>query len=250
MSKPILLDELSHPQIQRLVDGGMDMVMLPVGAVEQHSLHLPLNVDFLIAQEIARATSALTGVPVLPALPYGHSSNHRGFHGNYSLRPETFQKIVEEMSDWMHADGFRKVLFVNGNLPNQFPIQSAIANIGSKHADMKLKSLNWWDINAEMRNWFSTDESYGRCHANVAETSLMLHLRADLVDMSKTYPMPGKGVRPFWHYPHAMVSRDGHQGDPSKATAEMGKKMFDLAVTSLAQQVTASLTESAPDLGR
>src|SRR5665213_3344984 len=197
MSKPILLDELSHPQIQRLVDGGMDMVMLPVGAVEQHSLHLPLNVDFLIAQEIARATSALTGVPVLPALPYGHSSNHRGFHGIYSLRPETFQKIVEEMSDW-----------------------------------------------------FSTDESFGRCHANVAETSLMLHLRADLVDMSKTYPMPGKRVRPFWHYPHSMVPRDGHQGDPSKATAEMGKKMFDLAVTSLAQQVTASLTESAPDLGR
>ena len=76
--KPILLDELRHPQVKSLISRGMEMVMLPVGAVEQHSLHLPLNVDFLLAQEIARGVSALTGVPVLPAIPYGHSSNHRG----------------------------------------------------------------------------------------------------------------------------------------------------------------------------
>ena len=250
MSKPVLLDELSHDAIRRLTEGGMDMVMLPIGAVEQHSLHLPLNVDYLLAQAIARGVSALTGVPVLPAVPYGHSSNHRGFHGTYSLRPETFQRIIEELCDWMHADGFRKVLFVNGNLPNQFPIQCAIANLGSRHPDMRLRSVNWWDINPDLRNWFSTDESFGRCHANVAETSLMLHLRPDLVDMSKTYAMPGKGVRPFWHYPHAMVSRDGHQGDPSKATAERGKAMFDLAVESLADQVRKARNEGAPDLGR
>lgn len=249
MSKPVLLDELSHPQIRALIEGGMRMVMLPVGAVEQHSLHLPLNVDYLLAQEIARGVSGITGVPVLPALPYGHSSNHRGFHGNYSLRPETFQKLIEEMCDWMYADGFRRVLFVNGNLPNQFPIQGAIANVGAKYADMRLKMLSWWDINADLRNWFSTDESFGRCHANVAETSLMLHLRPDLVDLSKTYPMPGKGARPFWHYPHSLVSRDGHQGDPSKSTPALGKKMFELAVSSLAEQVNAALTETPPDLG-
>jgi creatinine amidohydrolase len=249
MAKPVLLDEMSHPQVRRLVDGGMDMVMLPVGAVEQHSLHLPLNVDFLLAQEIARGASAATGVPVLPALAYGHSSNHRGFAGTYSLRPETLQRVVEELCDWMYADGFRKVLFVNGNLPNQFPIQSAFANVGTRHAEMRLRFLSWWDIDPELRNWFVTDESFGRCHANVAETSLMLHLRPDLVDMSKTYPMPGKGLRPFWHYPHAMVSRDGHQGDPSKATPELGKTMFDRAVASLAEQVSKARAEPAPDLG-
>jgi creatinine amidohydrolase len=249
-NKPLLLDELSHPQVKALLDGGMDMVILPVGAVEQHSLHLPLNVDYLLAQELARAVSAVTGVPVLPALPYGHSSNHRGFHGNYSLRPDTFQKVVEELCDWMHAEGFRRVLFLNGNLPNQFPLQCAIANVGTRYGDLRLRALNWWDINPELRAWFATDESFGRCHANVAETALMLHLRPDLVDMSKTYPMPGKGVRPFFHYPHAAVSRDGHQGDPSQATAEMGRRMFELAVSSLSDQVKAALTESASDLER
>jgi creatinine amidohydrolase len=86
------------------------------------------------------------------------------------------------------------VLFLNGNLPNQFPLQCAIANVGTRYADMRLRALNWWDINPEVRAWFATDESFGRCHVNVAETALMLHLRPDLVDMSKTYAMPGKGV--------------------------------------------------------
>lgn len=248
MDKPLLLDELSHPQVNALIAGGMNMAMLPVGAVEQHSLHLPLNVDYFLAQQIAGGVSAATGVPVLPALPYGHSANHTGFPGTFSLRPETFQKVIEELCDWSYGMGLRKLLFVNGNLPNQFPLQCAIANVMLKHPDFRLRAMNWWDINAELRNWFGTDESFGRCHGNVAETALMLHLRPDLVDMAKTYPMPGKGKRLFFHYPHAAVSRDGHQGDPTSATAEMGAQMFRLAVAGLAEQVRAALAETAPAL--
>jgi creatinine amidohydrolase len=248
-SKAVVLDELCHPAVKQLVDGGMDMAILPVGAVEQHSLHLPLNVDYLIVDEIARGASARTGVPVLTPLPYGHSSNHRGFPGTFSLRPETLQRVVEELCDWIHDTGFRRLVFLNGNLPNQYPLQCAIANVGSKHPDLRLRSLNWWDIDAELRAWFADDESYGRCHANVAETAMMLHLRPDLVDMSKAYDMPGHGERPFFHYPHAAVSRDGHQGDPTRATPEMGRRMFDHAVEVLAGQLATALAERAPDLG-
>lgn len=246
MEAAILLDELSHPQVKALLDGGMDMVIIPVGAVEQHSLHLPLNVDYFLATEIAKAVSARTGVPLLPALPYGHSSNHAGFPGTFSLRPETFQRVVEELCDWVHACSFRKVLFLNGNLPNQFPLQCAIANCVTRHPDFRMRAMNWWDIHPEVREWFTTDESFGRCHGNVAETALMLHLRPDLVDMGKAYPMPGKGVRPFFHYPHALVSKDGHQGDPSKATAEMGARFMQLAVETLARQVGEARAEEAP----
>lgn len=247
-AKPVVLDELTHPAVKRLIEGGVDMAILPVGAVEQHSLHLPLNVDYVLADEIARGVSARTGVPVLPPLQYGHSSNHRGFPGTFSLRPETFQRVVEELCDWIYDMGFRRLLFLNGNLPNQYPLQCAIANLGGKYADFRLRALNWWDIDAELRTWFGTDESFGRCHANIAETALMLHLRPGQVDMSKTYSMPGKGERLFFHYPHAAVSRDGHQGDPTQATPEMGKRMFDHAVQKLADQVSTALKERAPDL--
>jgi creatinine amidohydrolase len=246
MTKPVLLDELAHPQVKALIEAGMDMVMLPVGAVEQHSLHLPLNVDYLLAGEIARGVSAETGVPVLPALPYGHSSNHIDFPGTFSLRPETFQRIAEELAEWVYICGFRKLLFINGNLPNQFPLQGAIANSVTKHRDFRLRTLNWWDIHPEIREWFTTDESFGRCHGNVAETALMLHLRPDLVEMEKAYPMPGKGERPFFHYPHTLVSKDGHQGDPTKATAEMGARFFRLAVEALSAQLHQAVREPLP----
>jgi creatinine amidohydrolase len=246
MSKPVIFDELSHPQVKHLIESGMNMAILPVGAVEQHSLHLPLNVDYLIAREIALRVSAATGVPMLPALPFGHSSNHTGFSGTLSLKPETFQKVIEELCDWIYSTGFRKLLFLNGNLPNQFPLASAITNTIVKYPDFRLRAMNWWDITPELRAWFSADESFGRCHGNIAETALMLHLRKDLVDMSQTYAMEGKGVRPFFHYPHAAVSRDGHQGDPTKATPELGEKMMRVAVDSLAQQVKAALTEEPP----
>jgi creatinine amidohydrolase len=121
----------------------MDMVILPVGAVEQHSLHLPLNVDYLLPDQIARAVSAETGVPVMPPIPYGHSSNHAGFPGTFSLRPETLQLVVEELCGWVYDCGFRKVLFLNGNLPNQFPLQCAVINLITKHPDFRLRTLNW-----------------------------------------------------------------------------------------------------------
>lgn len=248
-SNAVVLDELSHPAVKHLVDSGMDMVILPVGAVEQHSLHLPLNVDYVIVDEIARAASSRTGVPVLTPLPYGHSSNHRGFPGTFSLRPETFQRIVEELCDWIYDTGFRRLLILNGNLPNQFPLQCAIANVGGKYRDLRLRALNWWDIDAELRGWFANDESFGRCHANLAETAMMLHLRPRLVDMSKAYDMPGHGERPFFHYPHAAVSRDGHQGDPTPATPEMGRRMFDHAADKLAALLESALVERVPDLG-
>ena len=58
--------------------------------------------------------------------------------------------------------------------------------------------------------------------------------------------MVGQGLQPYFHYPHTAVSRDGHQGDPSTATAEAGKRYFEMAVTSLAEQVSKALVETVP----
>ena len=54
--------------------------------------------------------------------------------------------MVEELAEWVYICGFRRLLFINGNLPNQFPLQSAIANSVTKHRDFRLRTLNWWDI--------------------------------------------------------------------------------------------------------
>lgn len=237
---------MTFRQLDELVKSGRDMVILPVGAVEQHSLHMPLCVDYVIADEIGRAVSAQTGIAMLPTLPYGSSANHRGFAGTFSLKPQTLQLILEELTDWIYETGFRRLVFLNGNLPNQYPMHCAVPNIGQRYPDLLVRVLNWWEVNSEVREWAVADESYGRIHAAQAETSIFMHLRPDLVNLSKAYPLPGKGKRLFFHYPHICVSETGHQGDPTKANAEEGKRMFDKVIASLSAMLSAAEKETAP----
>ena len=246
--KPVLVDQMTLRELEDFVKAGNDMVILPVGAVEQHSLHMPLNVDYVVADEIGKAVSARTGVAMLPTIAYGCSANHRGFAGTFSLKPQTMMLILEELAGWAYKSGFRRLIFLNGNMPNQFPMQCAVPNIGELYPDLMVRPLNWWDINNEVRDLVYADESYGRIHAAAAETSLFMHLRPELVDLSKAYPLPGKGVRFFFHYPHICVSKTGHQGDPTKANAEDGKRIFDKVVAALSAMIVAAKTEEAPYL--
>ena len=77
--KPIIYEELTAVQVKEMIDGGMDMAIMPIGATEQHGPHLPLNVDTLIPDRMAREVSAESGIPVFPSFAYGQSSSHAGF---------------------------------------------------------------------------------------------------------------------------------------------------------------------------
>ena len=170
---------------RELVENGMDMVIMPTGATEQHGPHLPMNVDYLVAYRIALGVSERTGVPVLPPLPIGHSSGHEGIPGTLSLSPETFQKVVEEIAEGVYTTGFRRLLFLNGHLPNIHPLNCAAVNLRVRHPDFKLQALSWWDITPGIQKKFYGDESYGIPHGNIVETSIMRYFRDDLVDMTK-----------------------------------------------------------------
>lgn len=244
--KPVIFDELSAPAAQALIDGGMRMAIFPTGATEQHGPHLPLNVDYLCAYKIALGVSEQTGIPVFPALPFGHSGGHAGLPATLSLRPETFQKVVEELCEWAYDTGFRRILFLNGHLPNIAPLQCAIVNLRVKHTDFSLKALSWWDITSELQKKMYGDSSYGFPHGNIVETSMMRYFRDDLVDMSKATPTEGQGKTMFFYYLLRQLSPTGHMGDPSKSTVELGKQLYQMAVEGLVPQVKAALNEEAP----
>lgn len=246
--KPVIFDEMTHAEVSALIERGMTMAIMPTGATEQHGLHLPLLVDYFLAHRIALGVSTNTGIPVFPPLPFGHSGNHSGFPATLSLRPETFQQVAEEICEWAYDTGFRKLLFLSGNLPNVPPLQSAIVNVLRRTPDMQIRAMNWWDITPELQAMFYGDESYGRCHGNIVETAIMRYFRDDLVKMDKSYAHPGKGVRLFFHYMHKDVSRDGHQGDPTGATPELGERIYRMAVDGLSEQVKRALVETKPDL--
>ena len=246
--KPIVYDELSWMAARDLVEGGMDMAIMPTGATEQHGPHLPMNVDYLVAYRIALGVSERTGVPVLPPLPVGHSGGHDGIPGTVSLSPETFQKVVEEIAEGLYATGFRRLLFLNGHLPNIHPLNCAAVNLRVRHPDFKIQALSWWDITPEIQKKFYGDESFGIPHGNIVETSIMRYFRDDLVDMTKAKKVGGRGKKLFFYYLLRQVSLSGHGGDPSEATVELGENLYRMAVDGLAPQIEKALTEEPPEL--
>ena len=246
MSKPIRFDELNRVSLERLIDAGMKTAILPTGSIEQHGPHLPIKLDYMCAEAIALGASARTGIPVLPALPFGHSGGHSGFKGVLSLRPETFQKVIEEIAEWVYDNGFRQLVFLNGHLPNIYPLMSAVVNLMRAHDDFQLKALNWWDITPELTKMMMVDARFGLPHANNVETALMRYLRDDLVDMDVAAPVDGEGKKLFFAYLIRKITPTGTLGDPRGATREIGERIYTLAVEALAEQLQKARSEVPP----
>ena len=106
-NKEILWEELSWKAIKRLTKS-MKMVIVPIGACEQHGPHLPLAVDTIDCYEVAKRVSARTGVPVIPPVTYGCSQSHGDFPGTLSIRPETMMRMICDIVEWLYRSGIGK----------------------------------------------------------------------------------------------------------------------------------------------
>lgn len=244
--KAVRWDELSWRELAALRGGGMDLAILPVGATEQHGLHLPTGVDSLSAAAVAEGVSALTGIPVLPTLPYGCSLGHsRKWPGTLSLRPETLARLVLEIADWVRASGFTRLLVLNGHVTNWAPLRCALENIRADLPDMRIALRSIWQISGKAAALYEYDGG-ANWHANDAETSLMLHLRPDLVDMAAAVDEPDRASCCFFSYTVDRESVTGTVGRPSAADADFGRRVLETCVTALAAQLRAALTENTP----
>ena len=111
---PLILETLTWPAVQALVEGGETLCLLPVGATEQHGRHLPLCTDSEIATAICRAVSEHTGVPVLPTLTISSSHAHSTkWPGTLSYPPTMVIAMVVELWRWIAAAGLRRLLILN-----------------------------------------------------------------------------------------------------------------------------------------
>jgi creatinine amidohydrolase len=243
---PVKWEEQSWQQIAQIRDAGIDMVILPVGATEQHGLHLPTGVDTLSAVAIAEGVSAQTGIPVLPALAYGCSLGHsKKWPGTLPLRPETLAKVVCELAEWIYSAGFTRMLILNGHVTNFAPLRCGLENIRTDIPEMKISLRSLWELTQEVNDFYLQDAG-DNWHANNAETSLMLHLRPDLVEMDKAEDEPNRSEDCFFSYTVDKESVCGGVGNPSEGTESQGKFILDSCVKNLATMLEAALTEEAP----
>ncbi len=247
--RPVLLGERSWPEIADLVERE-PLVILPVGAVEQHGPHLPLLVDAIQVEAIAHAASARTGVPVAPTFTYSSSQGHSTlFPGTMALSPTTTTTALAELCDWLVNAGFRKLLVLNGHVGNGGPIWNALDIAQFRlPRDVQLHGMSWWDLTPELWKLVTSDcpEADWLFHANWGETSLMLHLRPDLVRMDRA--VDHDDVPYAFTYDMAKFSPSGVVGRrTTEATAADGERIFDAAVDALVERLGRMTAETMPE---
>lgn len=120
-----------------------DRCVLPIGSIEQHA-HLSLAVDAILADRVAAEAAEPLGVPVFPVMPYGLAPYFMAYPGTVTLRVPTLLAVVGDILDSLHAQGFRRVLIVNGHGGNN-PVDTFCREwVSAKPAGMRVRFHNWW----------------------------------------------------------------------------------------------------------
>jgi len=237
--------DLTWEGIGALRENGVDMVMLPVGSTEQHGPHLPLNVDTVLAEAVADAVSTATGVPVLPALPFGCALGHtRHWPGTLSLTPATLTQVVCEILDDVIAYGFTRILILSGHNTNAAPLRCALETLRQKHPTLKVAQKHVMEASRRCKDAYLADaEDF---HANAAETALIMHLHPELVVRDRIFDDPDRTADLVFSYTVPYTSKAGHTGRPTDATREIGSELFEMLVEDWTNLVRRAMVEEPP----
>jgi creatinine amidohydrolase len=223
------------------------IVVLPVGATEQHGSHLATGTDTQLAEAVSVAAAGRTGDLVLPALSYGCSLGHTShWPGTISLLPATMAAMIVEIGRWVHASGFRKLVLVNGHATNGPPCQSALLQLRHELPDLRPRFVSLFDLTPEIAARYTEDAP--DFHANEAETSMLLHLTPEAVKIDAAFDEPDRTVGRVLLYPMPAVTASGVVGTPSAATAERGRELFEALVGAVVDLLTAARAELDPEL--
>ncbi len=245
---PVLLESLAWPEIAELREKNGGLLLLPLGATEQHGPHLPVAMDTLLAEAVCRAVSEKTGVPVMSALRYTVSQGHTAkWPGTFSLRHETFISVLNELADWAVATGWRRLLLVNSHFGNDASARVAVDQIRLRRlGKIQIGLRHVFQLRPEIQATYFSDAA--DLHANAAETSLMLHLHPEWVhlDRLKSSDDPDRTCEGIFSYPVAQTSLNGVTGSPSLASAEQGKHLFEQMVAALTEDVQRAIHETPP----
>ncbi|NKB66334.1 MAG: creatininase family protein [Candidatus Latescibacteria bacterium] len=237
-------NRLTWPEMNEAI-GMQKLIVLPTGSTEQHGRHLPLDTDVFLSEEVCLEVGrrAPDKVLVLPPIAYGLNRHHIDFPGTIHIEPETFIAFCLNITKSVAYHGFEKILLVNGHGSNG-PLVDLIARRTVLETESLCFAAGYFTF--LMEAFEKVREAEVIAHADEFETSLYLHLAGDRVQMDKAEKgddRPGKYLssdstgpvrfNDYW----GRWSQLGVHGDPTVATAEKGKIIFEAAVTGLLELV-------------
>ncbi|MHA1594373.1 MAG: creatininase family protein, partial [Candidatus Baldrarchaeia archaeon] len=208
--------------------GRFDKAVLAIGSTEYHGEHLPYGTDTLVAEHLAEAVAErVEGLLVLPPLPLGMSHHYASFPLALSLSTETLMRVLWEVFESLLRHGIKRLLIINGHDGNIPAIEAATREFRVKHPEMKIAVLEaWWKTAADLLPEETFEAWGGLGHGGEGETSMMLAVAPELVEMSHArgvIPELPAHVEVKWRFEE--LTPYGVTGDPTKATAEKGRKM-------------------------
>jgi creatinine amidohydrolase len=224
------------------------IVIVPVGAMEQHGPHLPVEVDALLAETIALKTAQLmaktTPVVVLPCLWTGMSEHHMSFGGTISLAFPAFSALLTDVCRSLVRHGFRRIVLLNGHGGNDSGLRviadelSPLLNVGIVH-------FTYWHA-AEQAIAALLDRQKRLLHACEAETSMVMALRPELVPLDRlalaetpASPELDELVGPGFYRWRSLEARgtSGVVGFPTAASSEKGRRLLEAIPLHLAAKL-------------
>ena len=252
--RPLLLADLSSPETQELVPQ-IELVLLPVGAHEQHGPNISVATDTICADALCRAAAALAGprVAVAPAIPWGVSWHHMRFAGTISLRPATLIAVLEDTIGSLSAHGLRRFLVVNGHGGNTAAIATAIEQIKQQTGVPLLASVFGYALIAEQAKAVLPAAAIG--HGGADEAAVVMAVAPQQAkphafaapDLTAASIESAALLREYGGLlarRYDEVTRSGTTGDARPATAEIGQRILDGAARRLAEIVDILLRES------
>jgi len=215
-----------------------EVVLIALGArSKEHGPHLPLSTDYIMAEYLKDRVAEDVPVAVLPTIQYGYYPSFLEYPGSVSIRAETFKEMIKDICLSMNGYGVMKFYVLNTGISTLKPLGEAAQEL--IQSGIILRYLNLLDVDKTLPQDLLKQE--GGTHADESETSMMLYIAPDIVDMAKAVKdfdsRPGRRGLTRDPRGNGTYSKTGIWGDPTLATREKGKIIVEATVQAIVGQV-------------
>jgi creatinine amidohydrolase len=234
----VRMSEMTRVDIQKALDRGFGTVVLAVGSNEQHGPHLPTCTDTLEGDVLANKVAVKLGKTLqAPTINVGCSEHHMAFPGAISLRPETLKSLIHDYCFSLAKQGFKNIVILPSHGGNFNAVREATDELNQSLEGTKV--LSYTDLKGLLGFFIEFSSKYGitagesGTHAGESETSMVLAIRKDLVDMKDAETgfvgiFDDKMMGLMWSEGIKAISKNGVLGDPRKAEACNGEEYLEL----------------------
>lgn len=244
--KSVWMQELTRRDIEEYLEQESPTVLVPIGATEQHGVHLPLGVDTYQAIDVAEGIAEAADVLVTPPIWYGDSSHHMAFAGTISLSGETVVTVLMEIYESLITHGFENILTINGHRIANLPaISIAAKQTRDEYPEAYIAAVDLVEFAVQIYQELRDGDDEDGMHGGEFETSHMMKFHPETVVeeefkrevserwtrfASSDYTRLDESVGSVPSRHDWADDATGHQGDPTKASVDKGEKVFEYLV--------------------